>query len=249
MIAAAFGDIVGSAYERRRIKTTDFPLLSDRSRYTDDTVCTAAIAYALKARVGFGAALRKFVLRYPKRGYGGMFERWAKDESRGPYQSWGNGAAMRVSPVAHFTANEEEVLSLARESAVVTHDHPEAVDSAQAVALAIWLGRSGVVKEEVRRQIEHRFGYDLRRSIADVRRQYGFEVRAALSVPEAIICALDSRSVEDAVRLAVSLGGDADTQASIAAAIAEAFSPIEKHHADLVRGKLPPFLLAQLEIP
>ena len=242
MIGAVFGDIVGSAYEHSRIKTTDFELFTPRSRFTDDTVCTAAIAEALATDGDFAGALRRFVCRYPKRGYGGMFERWAHDPSAGPYGSWGNGAAMRVSPVAYVARDETELLRLARATAEVTHDHPEGLAGAEAVALAVWMMRQGEPRETIRHEIAARFGYDMSRSAADIRPGYCFEVAAVRSVPEAIICGLEGENLEHAVRLAVSLGGDADTQASIAGAIAGVYEadPRVKHQLEI---RVPPQLL------
>jgi ADP-ribosylglycohydrolase len=203
MLGAAFGDIVGSAYEHSRVKTIDFELFTYRSRFTDDTVCTAAIAEALATDGDFAGALRRFVCRYRKRGYGGMFERWAHDPSAGPYGSWGNGAAMRVAPVAYAARDEVELLRLARASAAVTHDHPEGIAGAEAVALAIWRMRLEAPRDAVRREIAERFAYEMGRTADDIRPEYGFEVAAVRSVPEAIICGLEGESLEHAVRLAV----------------------------------------------
>ena len=247
MLGAVFGDIVGSAYEHSPIKTTDFELFTPRSRFTDDTVCTAAIAEALATDGDFAAALRRFVCRYPKRGYGGMFERWAHDPSAGPYGSWGNGAAMRVSPVAYVARDETKLLRLARATAEVTHDHPEGLAGAEAVALAVWLMRQGTPCETIRQEIAERFGYDMSRSADDIRPDYGFEVAAARSVPEAIICGLEGENLEHAVRLAVSLGGDADTLASIAGAVSGVRDRLDERLTEEVQDRMPAGLGAVLK--
>lgn len=247
MIGAVFGDIVGSAYEHRRIKTTDFELFTPRSRFTDDTVCTAAIAEALATDGDFAGALRRFVCRYPKRGYGGMFERWAHDPSAGPYGSWGNGAAMRVSPVAYVARDEVELLRLARATAEVTHDHPEGLAGAEAVALAVWWVRQGEPRHMIRQELSERFGYDMSRSADDIRPGYGFEVAAVRSVPEAIICGLEGENLEHAVRLAVSLGGDADTQASIAGALAGLVNS-DQYVLDAISQRIPTALAEALSL-
>lgn len=220
---AIAGDLIGSPYEHRRIRTPDFPLFTGESRFTDDTVLTAATADALLSGGSYAELYRSYGRRYPDAGYGGRFFEWIHARDPAPYGSWGNGAAMRVSPVGWARESVEEVLREAERSAAVSHDHPEGIRGAQAVALAVFLARGGVSRERIRSDLEERLGYDLSRSIREIREGYGFDVSAKGSVPEAISCFLESSDFESAVRLAVSLGGDSDTQASIAGAIAEAF--------------------------
>ena len=222
MIGAILGDVVGSRFEHHPIKTTEFDLLTVACEATDDSVLTVATAEALMGDRDFASAYREWGRRYPWAGYGGWFLDWLDDEEAGPYRSFGNGSAMRVAPVGWFASSLEEALELARETAVVTHDHPEGVKGAKAVAAAVWLARQGVEPSKLRDELEARFAYELRRSISNIRLTYAFDVTCQGSVPEALICALEARSVEEAVRLAVSLGGDADTQACIAGAVAEA---------------------------
>ncbi|MDQ2665590.1 MAG: ADP-ribosylglycohydrolase family protein [Gemmatimonadota bacterium] len=224
MIGAIFGDIVGSVHEHGRTKTTTFPLFVPGSRFTDDTVMTVATAHALLTGEPYDRAYRTWGRRYPHAGYGGSFRGWLRATDAPPYNSWGNGSAMRVSPVAYARDSIEEVLDEAERSAAVTHDHAEGIKGAQAAALTVYLARTGVAKAEIRREIETRFGYDLSRSIADIRPTYRFDVSCQGSVPEALIAFLDTDDLETAVRSAVSLGGDADTQAAIAGAAAEAFA-------------------------
>lgn len=217
------GDIVGSAYERRPVKTTDFPLLSPASRWTDDTVLTVATAEVLLTRGDFEEAYRRWGRRYPDAGYGRGFRHWLTARHPEPYQSYGNGSAMRVAPVGWVCGSLDETLELARHSAAPTHDHPEGIKGAQAVAGAVYLARSGASKEEIRSQVESRFGYGLERTLAEIRPVYAFDPTCQGSVPEALIAFLESTGFEDALRKAVSLGGDSDTQACIAGAVAEAF--------------------------
>ena len=223
MIGALFGDIVGSLYEHHRVKTTDFPLFQAGSRFTDDTVLTIATAESLLSGDTYDRAYRRWGRRYPNAGYGGAFRRWLAAPEAGPYNSWGNGSAMRVSPVAWAHDSVEAVLTAAERSAAVTHDHPEGIKGAQAAALAVFLARKGTPKPEIRRALADRFGYDLSRSIEDIRAVYSFDVSCQGSVPEALIAFLDTGDAESAVRAAISLGGDADTQAAIAGAAAVAF--------------------------
>jgi len=220
---AAAGDVVGSVYEHRPRKSEEFPLLQAGCRFTDDTVLTAAVAHAITHGEGYGQALRRFGRAYPDAGYGGNFHQWLMDEHMGPYHSYGNGAAMRVSAVGAAFDSEEEVLEQARSSAAVTHDHPEGIKGAQATALAVFLGRRGESKQSIKQAVVHRFGYDLDRTLAEIRPGYRFDVSCQGSVPESIIAFLESESTEDAIRKAVSLGGDADTMACVAGAIAAAF--------------------------
>ncbi len=222
MRGAIVGDIVGSVYERAHTKSTEFPLLSEGSCFTDDTVLTVATAHALLTDGDFAAAYRTIGRQYPYAGYGGAFRRWLRVDDGGPYNSFGNGSAMRVSPVAWVATSEAECLALAHDSAAVTHDHPFGDAGAQATALAIWMLRHGADKATVRAELAQRFAYDLDRTVETIRPSYSFDVTCQGSVSEAIIAFMDSDSVESAVRLAISLGGDADTQAAIAGSLAEA---------------------------
>ena len=223
LLGAIAGDIIGSVYERRPVKRTDFPLFGPGSRFTDDTVLTVATMQALREGGDYESAYRRWARRYPRAGYGGTFRRWIWDPGMGPYGSFGNGSAMRVSPVGWACSDAQEVLAEAERSAAVTHNHPEGIRGAQAVALAVFLARSEVEREDIREEIAGRSGYDLRRTVEQIRPGYRFDVTCQGSVPEAIVAFLDSQDTEHAIRLAISLGGDADTQAAIAGSIAEAF--------------------------
>ncbi len=217
------GDIIGSLFEGFPIKTKQFPLFAQGCRFTDDTVLTIAVADCLLNGRSYVDAFHDYFHRYPNAGYGGSFIHWAAERRREPYNSWGNGSAMRVSPVGFLRDSEEEVLEEARRSAAVTHDHPEGVKGAQATALSIFLARTGSGKEDIRREVSRRFGYDLQRTLNEIRPHYRFDVSCQGSVPESILAFLESEDFEDAVRTAVSLGGDTDTMAAIAGSIAEAF--------------------------
>jgi ADP-ribosylglycohydrolase len=222
MLGAIAGDVIGSVYEHRPVKTADFrPLLSGASRYTDDTVLTVATADAILGDGDYAASYRRFGRAHPNAGYGKSFREWLLTPGGGPYGSWGNGSAMRVSPIGWAFDTEAKVLAEAERSAAVTHDHPEGIRGAQAVALAVFLCRNGAEKADVRAEIASRFGYDVARTVDEIRPSYRFQVSCQESVPEAIVAFLDSGNFEDAVRLAISLGGDADTQAAIAGSIAE----------------------------
>ena len=223
MIGAIAGDIIGSAYEHAPIKSKDFPLFHPRARFTDDSVLTVAVAHAILEQRSYGSSIREIGRRYPKAGYGAGFIRWLLADDAPPYGSWGNGSAMRVSPIGFAFDDVEAVLGEARASAAVTHDHPEGIKGAQATALAIFMARGRATREDIRTGISRRFGYDLDRSVDDIRPGYAFDVSCQGSVPEAIIAFLDSSDWEDAVRNAVSLGGDSDTLACITGAIAEAW--------------------------
>ena len=223
MIGAIAGDVIGSVYEFKRIKRKDFPLFGPGSELTDDSVLTLAVALCLLTGRPYAAALKEFGRKYPDRGYGGGFLNWLSLEGLEPYNSFGNGAAMRVSPVGFAGGSAEEVLEEAQRSAAATHDHPEGIKGAQATALAIHLARGGADKEGIRKEISARFGYDLDRTVDRIRPGYHFDETCQGTVPEAIVCFLDSGSYEDAVRNAVSLGGDSDTLACITGGIAEAF--------------------------
>ncbi len=239
MIGAIAGDIIGSVYERNGIKSKDFPLLNQRCRFTDDTVMTVAIAKAILEGKEYSAVVKEVGRRYPHCGYGGTFIQWLFSEDSGPYNSWGNGSAMRVSPAGFAFSTGERVLEEARKTAEFTHNHPEGIRGAQSAALAVFLARTGKSKDQIREEIEGRFGYDLKLKLRDIRPRYVFDVSCQGSVPESIISFLESVSYEDAVRNAVSLGGDSDTMACIAGAIAEAYyGGVPKEISELVRSKL-----------
>jgi ADP-ribosylglycohydrolase len=223
MLGAMIGDIVGSVYEWHNIKTEDFELIKEKCFFTDDTVLTAATAKALISGISYVEAYQDFARRYPGRGYGGNFSHWIHAEDPQPYNSWGNGSAMRVSPVGFAFDTVEAVLAEAERSAQVTHNHPEGIKGAQATALSILLARQGASQEDIRREIKLRFGYDLDRTLDEIRPGYRFDVSCQGSVPEAIIAFLESKDYEDAIRKAISLGGDSDTIACITGGIAEAF--------------------------
>jgi ADP-ribosylglycohydrolase len=240
MLGAIAGDVVGSVHEHRPIKTTEFPLLVPGSRFTDDTVLTVATAHAILTGTPYQEAYRAFGRRYPDAGYGGMFLNWLASPEARPYNSWGNGSAMRIAPVGWAFDTVEAVLEEAGRSAAVTHDHPEGIKGARATAHAVFMARSGVSKEDIRAELVGRFGYDLDRTIDRIRPVYQWDVSCQGSVPEAIIAFLDSADYEDAIRLAISLGGDADTQAAIAGAIAQAhYGTVPGEIAEPVRERLP----------
>ncbi|MBN1532539.1 MAG: ADP-ribosylglycohydrolase family protein [Spirochaetes bacterium] len=222
MIGAIIGDIAGSPYERHNIKTTDFPLFGPRSRFTDDTVLTVATAEAILRGGDYRDFYREYYRRYPDAGYGGFFRQWGAARDPAPYGSFGNGSAMRVSPVGFACATLEETLREAARSAAVTHDHPEGIRGAQAVASAVFLARSGAGKDAIRDYIAGTFRYDLSADIDWLRKHYTFDVSCQGSVPQAIIAFLRSRDFEDAVRIAVSIGGDSDTIACMCGGIAQA---------------------------
>ena len=223
MLGAIAGDIIGSRFEGRPYKGKDFDLFSDQSRFTDDSVLTVAVAESLLSGTPYWQNLKAYFRRYPMAGYGGNFAAWAASDSTQPYYSFGNGSAMRVSPVGWLCDQEDEVLKEAEQSAAATHNHPEGIKGAQAVALAVFLARQSKDKETIRKTIQSRFGYDLSRSLDSIRPGYRFDVTCQGSVPEALIAFLEAKDYEDAVRNAVSLGGDSDTQACIAGGVAEAF--------------------------
>ena len=223
MLGAIAGDIIGSVYERWPIKTKEFPLFDPQCSFTDDSVLTIAVAEAVVSGASYEDSIRQFGRRYPNAGYGGSFIGWLFTDSPQPYNSWGNGSAMRVSPVGFAFDDEETVLREAKRSAEITHNHAEGIKGAQATALAVFLARRGADKQFIQCQIEQLFGYDLSRTVDEIRPQYSFDISCQGSVPEAIVAFLDSSSYEDAIRNAISLGGDSDTLACITGGIAEAF--------------------------
>lgn len=222
-IGAVIGDIVGSRFEGHNLKSTEFELFTEACKFTDDTVMTLANADWLLNDDDLTACMLKWGKRYPHRGYGGRFRQWLYKGPQQPYNSFGNGSGMRVSPVGFYAETLDETLALARQSAEVTHNHPEGIKGAQAIAAAVFLARTGKNKQEIRASIERMFGYDLHHNCDEIRPTYRFDVTCQGSCPEAIIAFLDSRDYESALRLAVSLGGDSDTIACMAGGIAAAY--------------------------
>ncbi len=223
MLGAIAGDIIGSVYEDRPIKTTDFPLFSSQCCFTDDTVLTVALADSILNGTPYVEKLKEYYRRYPHAGYGGTFLRWATSSDCRPYNSFGNGSAMRVSPIGFAFQDLATVLERAAQSAEVTHNHPQGIKGAQAVAAAIFLARQGTSKADIRTYVETTFGYDLSESIDQIREWYAFDVTCQGSVPQAITAFLDSTDFEDAIRNAISIGGDSDTLACMTGGIAQAF--------------------------
>lgn len=248
MLGAIAGDMIGSVYEWNNIKSVDFPLFSPQSRFTDDTVLTVAVADAILNKRDYTRTIWEYGRRYPNAGYGGSFAKWLAAEHLRPYNSFGNGSAMRVSPVGFACNQVEEVLAEAAKSAAVTHNHPEGIKGAQAVALAVLLARLGNSKQQIKQEIEIRFQYNLNRTLDEIRPHYQFDVSCQGSVPEAIIAFLESNDFEDAVRKAVSLGGDSDTIACIAGGIAQAYyKNIPETIVFDVRSRLHPDLLQVMD--
>lgn len=235
MLGAITGDIIGSRFEFNGIKNTDFDLFGRGCRFTDDSSMTVAVAeWLLDDPKHTYEVLEQKMVKYgeldPNAGFGGKFYDWLfnpeklwPDGIRRPYNSWGNGSAMRVSAVGWMFDSLEETECVAEISANITHNHPEGTKGAQATAAAIFMARNGASKDEIKNYIANKFNYDLNRTIEQIRPTYEFEVSCQKSVPEAIIAFLDSTDYESTIRLAISLGGDADTQACIAGGIAEAF--------------------------
>ncbi|MBR0151307.1 MAG: ADP-ribosylglycohydrolase family protein [Synergistaceae bacterium] len=256
---AIIGDIIGSVYEFDNIKSKDFPLISERSTPTDDSCMTMAIAHALmKWKKGSAIdpaefqqavtdSMREFGKAYPRASYGGRFREWLFSPDPKPYNSWGNGSAMRVSPVAWWFDDLQSVEKYAEITALPTHNHPEGIKGAQATAAAVFLARTGKSKDDIRSYISIRYGYDLSRTCDGIRPDYDFDESCQGTVPEAIIAFLESDSFEDAIRNAISLGGDSDTIACITGAIAEGFYGVPEEISSLVRPVIDDFMMSELE--
>lgn len=240
MLGAIAGDIIGSVYESRPTKRKDFdPLFHPRASFTDDTVLTVAVADVLLHGRDPVDAFKDWGRRYPDSGWGGMFRRWLFSDRREPYGSFGNGAAMRVSPAGFLAGSLDEALELADAVTRVTHDHPEGLKGARATVTAIVLFRQGMAPEAVREEIASRFGYDVRRTVDQIRPGYRFDETCQGTVPEAIVCALEATGFEEAIRNAISLGGDADTLGAICGGIAEARFGVPSGIADEAWCRLP----------
>ena len=223
MIGALVGDIVGSVYEWHNIKTKEFPFFSEKCFFTDDSILTVALADSILHDIDYTENLKRYYHWYPDGGYGGRFHQWAQSANSQPYNSWGNGAAMRISPVGFAYDDLKTVLLKAEEYTAVTHNHPEGIKGGQATAAAIYLARTGKSMDEIRAYIENQFNYDLSKHIDEIRPTYQFNESSQDTVPQAIRAFLDSTDFEDAIRNAISLGGDSDTLACITGGIAQAF--------------------------
>ena len=250
MYGAIIGDIVGSVFEFNNIKSKDIPLKLRNSRFTDDTVLTVATMDALlNPEIGYAKMYKAYFRHYKdsKRGFGGNFYRWGLQDTLQPYNSYGNGSAMRVSPVAWIYNSLEETLEEAKRSAEVTHNHPEGIKGAQALAMAIYMARKKASKEDIKHAITHNFQYDLSRSVDAIRPVNQFDETCPGSVPEAITCFLEATSFEDTLRTAISIGGDSDTIACMAGSIAEAYYGIDPEWIDYIHTKLDPHLKKVIE--
>lgn len=223
MLGAIAGDIIGSTYEILNTKKKDFKLYRPFSRYTDDTVLTIATADCLLHNGNYTEYYRNYCLHNQMRGYGSRFYLWALLHKKKPYHSMGNGSAMRISPLAYAAKSLEEVMELAKVSASVTHNHPEGIKGAQAIACAIYLCLHNASKDEVKEYIENTFMYDLALTYDELKETYDGGGTCPLTVPQAIICFLTSTDYEDAIRNAITIGGDSDTIACMTGGIAEAY--------------------------
>lgn len=223
MIGAIIGDIVGSRFERNNIKHKDFELFTEESRFTDDSVLTIAVAECVLDEKDYETTIRKYGRAYPNAGYGLTFKKWLAEIIREPYNSWGNGSAMRVSPIGFAYTDIKTILEEAKKSAAITHNHEEGVKGAQAIAMGVFLARNGKSKVEIKDYLQRTFDYDLNRTIDNIRPTYEFDISCQGSVPESIIAFMESKDFEDAIRIAVSIGGDSDTIASMTGALAEAY--------------------------
>lgn len=223
MIGAIVGDIIGSRFERAPTKNKRFKLYTKDNTFTDDSIMTIATLDAIIRKQTFSHTYRKWGKLYPDKGYGSSFNEWIQNPNMKAYNSWGNGSAMRVSPIAYIYDTEEKVLEQSKKSAECTHNHAEGIRGAQAIALAIYLARNNYSKQEIKGVLKNKFKYNLDRETKNFKRKYQFDVSCQGSVPEAIICFLESNDFEDAIRRAIALGGDSDTLAAMAGSIAEAY--------------------------
>ena len=247
MFGAIAGDILGSVHEFNPVKTKDFELFGPDCSFTDDTVMTVAVAEAAMHHGSYVDALQAWGRKYPFAGYGSWFGKWIFSETPEPYNSFGNGSAMRVSSIGWLYDEEKRILEEASKSAQITHNHPEGIKGAQAIALGIFLARNGATKPQIKEKLESTFGYGLSRTLDQIRPGYFFDVTCPGSVPQAIIAFLESSDFEDAIRNAISLGGDADTQACISGALAEAhYLGVPKDIQEFAMKRITPEMLEVL---
>ena len=247
MLGAIVGDIIGSAYEFNNTKRKEFHLFTPKSKFTDDTVMTLAVARWLcddkeHRKETLVQRMQELGRRYPTAGYAGSFMRWLYNPEPQPYNSYGNGSAMRVSPVAFYAHSLQEALGLAKISAEVTHNHPEGIKGAQAIASSIYLARHGATKREIKSYVEENFHYDLSRQLDDIRPTYSYDMSCQNTVPQALLAFLEGANFEEVMRSAVSIGGDSDTIAAMAGGIAQAFYVIPKKLSSYCYALLTPEL-------
>ena len=247
MLGAIVGDIIGSAYEFKNTKRKEFHLFTPKSKFTDDTVMTLAVARWMcddkeHRKETLVRYMQELGRRYPTAGYAGSFMRWLYNPEPQPYNSYGNGSAMRVSPVAFYSHSLQEALGLAKISAEVTHNHSEGIKGAQAIASSIYLARHGATKREIKSYAEEQFHYDLSPQLDDIRPTYSYDMSCQNTVPQALLAFLEGANFEDVIRIAVSLGGDSDTIAAMAGSIAQAFYGIPQNLASYCYALLTPYL-------
>jgi ADP-ribosylglycohydrolase len=224
MLGTILGDVIGSKYEHHNIKTKEFELFDKRyCKFTDDTVLTIAVANKILNKSEYVDEFDEIGNKYFNCGFGGAFKRWLKSVNKKPYGSYGNGAAMRISPVAYIADNLKDILEEAKQTTNCTHNHPESIKGAGAVATAIFLAKNDYSKEHIKETIEKDFGYDLNFTLDEIRPNYSFDVSCQGSVPQAIKSFLEANCFEDVIRTAISIGGDSDTISAIAGSIAEAY--------------------------
>ena len=240
MLGAIIGDMVGSIYEFRNYKATDFePFLSRSAYFTDDTIMTIAVADGLLNNRDPQDSLRDWGRRYwSNGGWGQRFASWLSTPDPQPYDSFGNGAAMRISAVAWLSDSYEEAMRNADRFTEISHNHPEGMKAARATVSAIWWAREGLSADQIRQQIVEMFEYDMDRTTDEIRPTYFFSEASQKSVPEALVCALEGNSYEEVVRLAISIGGDSDTIAAIAGSVAEARFGIPEKFVNQAKGLL-----------
>ncbi len=248
MFGAIAGDIIGSVYEWQNVKSTDFEMFASGSTFTDDTVLTVAVAECILKGEDYATTFKTYGRRFPRAGYGKSFYKWLFSDSFSPYCSFGNGAAMRVSPVGFASDTLETVLKEAKRSAEVTHNHPEGIKGAQVTAAAVFMARQGTSKKEIKQYLAEFSGYDLEQTLDEIRPHYSFDVTCQGSVPQAVRAFLESTDYEDAIRKAISLGGDSDTIACITGGIAQAYyKKIPLFILKKIKELLTPDLLAVVE--
>ena len=256
MFGAILGDMIGAPYEFNNIHTEDFTLFTSRTEFTDDTVMTLAVADALMEAYGKDETEIKYQLvrkmqaygkKWPHAGYGGMFAQWLREKYPEPYNSFGNGSAMRVSPAGWLYDTLEETLQKAQWTAEVTHNHPEGIKGAQAAAACIWMARNQYGKDEIMNYVTETFGYDLTETTDSIRKWYFFNETCQKTVPQAIRVFYESGSFEETIRKSVSLGGDSDTLACIAGSIAEAYYGVPDEMKQEALKRLDPRLITVLE--